>query len=117
MRALRAVVACGHQCLGAKLVLDIKRPALHVGSLKILVDAGDVLKRKVDCGSSRQRIVEGSGINDYLLLEWRISCDQIRLVETERKLIEVDAISSPDGSCSFLKRVPGDSDARREVVA
>ena len=84
MRAPRAEIARSDECLGAELVLDIKRPALHVGGLKILVDAADILNRKVDGCSSRQRIVERRGINDYLLLEWRVPCDQICLLKTER---------------------------------
>src|SRR5438552_569662 len=117
MNAPGAEVASRDECLRADLMLDIKRPTLHIGSLKIRINAGDVLNRQVDCGSSGKRIVECSGVNHYLLLEWRVSCDQIRLSKTERQLIEVDAVSSPDRSRSFLKRVPGDSHSRREIVA
>src|SRR2546425_4184851 len=115
MHTPRAEVASRDECLGAELMLDIKRPTLDIGSVIIRVNAGDVLNRKVDCCSSGKRIVERSGINDYLLLEWRVSCNQIRLGKTERQLIEVDAVSSPDRSRSFLKRVPGDSHSRREI--
>src|SRR6267378_3719102 len=109
MHAPGAEVASRDECLGTELVLNIKGPTLHIGSLIIRIDAGGGLNRKVDCCSSGKRIVERRGINDYLLLEWRVSCDQIRLGKTERQLIEVDAVSSPDRSRPFLKRVPGDS--------
>jgi len=54
-------------------MLDIEGPALHVRSLEILVDTGDVLHTQVNGWAPGQGIIERGGINDYLLLEGRVS--------------------------------------------
>src|SRR5205085_2817444 len=117
MHAPRTEVASRHECLSAKLMLKIKGPTLHIGSLKIRINAGDILNRKADDWISGKRIVECSGINDCSRLKRRIGTDQPRLLETERQLIKVDAVSSPDRSRSFLKWVPSNSYPRCEVIA
>src|SRR5437764_10614668 len=117
MRALRAEVASRHERLRAKLVLNIEGPALHVRCLIIRVYASDGWNRQADNWISGERIVEGSRINDCLCLKRRIGTDQPRLVETERHLIIVHAVTGSDRSRPFLKWVPSDSHSRRKVVA
>lgn len=41
-------------------MLNIERPTLHIGSLKILIDAGDGRNAQADGWISGERIVEGN---------------------------------------------------------
>src|SRR6267142_179341 len=108
MRAPRAKVSGGKEGLRTKLMLNIERPALHIRCLEILGDAANILDREVNGGRTSRRIIECSGVNGYLLLERRVPRYQVGFGKTERKLIEVHAVSGPDRSRPFLKWIPGD---------
>src|SRR5712692_6529729 len=116
MHAPRAEVAGGHECLGTELVLKIKGPMLHIGSLKIRVDSIHVRNCKTYRWIAGKWIIEGSGIDGCLRLERRIGADD-SLPGIKRELIIIEAVSNSDRGRAFLERVPGDSYTWCEVVA
>src|SRR5262245_28944547 len=117
MHSSRPVISRRDDRLRSELMLQIKRPMLHVGSLVIWVNAAYVLNRNVNRGCSSERIVERCWIYNYLLLERRIASHQIGFRETIGQLIVVQTIACPHGCGALLKRIPGEAYTRREVVA
>src|SRR5712692_362870 len=96
-------------------MLQIEGPMLDVGSLKIRVDSIEVLNSEADNRISGKRIIEGSRIDDRFRLEWRVSANY-GFPRIKRHLIKVDAVSGSYRSGTFLKRVPGNSKTRREII-
>src|SRR5437879_4976778 len=88
---------------------------LDVGCFIIRVDSIEVLNAETDNWVSRKWVIERCRVDRRLRLERRIGADDA-LPGIKRHLIKVEAISGSHRRCALLKRIPSDSETRREII-
>src|SRR5438045_3816976 len=93
-------------------MLDIERPMLHVGIVPVRLDTANALRRKRQCSCAR--VIEANIARRYVELVRRVSADDL-FVEADQHLLIKYTVTHTHGCCALAKRIPGNSESRRQV--